>query len=141
MTTDKAEWHYGGEFPEDLPNENGATHIGMFLAWIINNNLQGEFFDEEMADGMSDLRNRKITGREFLVDYCDEVLMGEEFNEKGATFGEVYYENDYALDYEETLAKNLPTIYHVADNWENYDKIAKVIDRRFIEWKKLNESH
>ena len=99
MVTDKAKWHYGGDFPEDLPDENGATHIGMYLAWIINNNLQGDFFDEEMADGLSDLRSRKITGRDFLIDYCDEVLMGEEFSEEGLAFSEDYYEKDYIFDY------------------------------------------
>ena len=26
---DDASWHYGGDFPDDLPEENGATHIGM----------------------------------------------------------------------------------------------------------------
>ncbi|WP_262497415.1 DUF7832 domain-containing protein [Pedobacter caeni] len=26
---DDASWHYGGDFPKDLPQINGATHIGM----------------------------------------------------------------------------------------------------------------
>ncbi len=138
MVTDKAKWHYSGDFPEDLPDENGATHIGMFLAWIINNNLQGEFFDEEMADGLVDLRSRKITGRDFLIDYCDEVLMGEEFTEEGLAFSDEYYEEDYILDYEKTLAVNLQSTYYVEDTWENYDKISLVIDKRFAEWKKDN---
>jgi hypothetical protein len=34
---DDASWHYGGDYPEDLPNENVATHIGMFLQWCIEN--------------------------------------------------------------------------------------------------------
>lgn len=135
MVIDKAKWHYGGDFPTELPPENGATHIGMFLAWIINNNLQGEFFDEEMADGLVALRNRKITGREFLIDYCDEVMMGEEFSEEGIAFSEEYYDSDYISDYEEILVKNLPTTYHVEDTWENYDLIASAINKRFETWK------
>lgn len=138
MAIGKAKWHYGGDFPEDLPDENGATHIGMFLAWIINNNLQGEFFDEEMPDEMSDLRNRKITGRDFLIDCCDEVLMDEEFSEEGLAFSEDYYETSYMFDYADTLAGDLSSAYHVQDIWENYDKIAPVIDKRFAEWKKDN---
>lgn len=140
MVTDKAKWHYGGDFPEDLPDENGATHIGMFLAWIINNNLQGEFFDEEMADGLSDVWNRKITGRDFLIDYCDEVLMGEEFTEDGLVFSDEYYEGDYISDYEKALAANLPTVYHVQNTWENYDVIALIIDQKFKKWKEASKS-
>ena len=39
MAIDNAAWHYGGNFPEELPKENGGTHIGFFLAWIINKNI------------------------------------------------------------------------------------------------------
>ena len=42
MAYDKTDWHYGGDYPENLPSKNGGTHIGMFLAWAINNNLEGE---------------------------------------------------------------------------------------------------
>ena len=47
MTYDKADWHYGGDFPSDLKPEDGATHIGMFLAWIIENDLISEFHLKE----------------------------------------------------------------------------------------------
>ncbi|RML48695.1 DUF7832 domain-containing protein [Pseudomonas avellanae] len=32
MKYDDASWHYNGNFPSDLPDTAGATHIGMFLA-------------------------------------------------------------------------------------------------------------
>jgi hypothetical protein len=38
MAYDRADWHYGSDFPNDVPDENGGTHIGMFLAWAIINN-------------------------------------------------------------------------------------------------------
>ncbi len=28
--------HYEGDFPTDLPNDAGATHIGIFLAWMLH---------------------------------------------------------------------------------------------------------
>jgi len=28
---DDASWHYGGEYPENISEENASTHIGMFL--------------------------------------------------------------------------------------------------------------
>lgn len=29
---DYASWHYGGDFPEGLPETAGGTHMGMYLA-------------------------------------------------------------------------------------------------------------
>ena len=48
MKYDDASWHWGGDFPKDLLNEAGATHIAMFLVWCILNELGGEeILDEE----------------------------------------------------------------------------------------------
>jgi hypothetical protein len=33
------------------------------------------------------------------------------------------------------LAAGLPSFWHVADTWDNYEKIAPVITRSFDEWK------
>lgn len=136
MSIDRADWHYGGDFPVDLPIENGATHIGMYLTWIIKNNLQSEFLDEEMPDAINDLRKQKISGRDFLLDYCDEKFTEEELSEEGLAFTEDYYSEDYISDYEATLADGLASIYYVENSWENYDKIAPAISKRFNEWKK-----
>ncbi len=132
------DWHYGDDFPEDLPDENGGTHIGIYLAWIINNDLQGEFHTEESAEALQDVKNRKITGRDFLIEQCDEKFWEEDLNDEGLAFTEFYYSKTYFDDYAETLTENLPSIYHVENTWENYDKIALVIAKRFEEWKGNN---
>lgn len=42
---DRIDWHGGSDnFPEELEHEAGGTHLGMFLAWVINNNLEAVFF-------------------------------------------------------------------------------------------------
>jgi hypothetical protein len=33
MKYDDALWHYEGDYPKKLPNENAAIHIGMFITW------------------------------------------------------------------------------------------------------------
>ncbi len=33
---------YEGDFPEALPTESAATHIGMFIAWVIHSGLVGK---------------------------------------------------------------------------------------------------
>ncbi|MEJ7666788.1 MAG: hypothetical protein WKG07_48425 [Hymenobacter sp.] len=51
MAFDKMDWHYGSEnFPKHLPDENGGTHIGMYLAWIIENKMIGTLHQEDSPD-------------------------------------------------------------------------------------------
>lgn len=140
MAIDRMDWHYGGDFPDDLSDENGGTHIGIYLAWIINNDLQGEIHDEDSAEALQDVKNRKITGRDFLIEQCDEKFWEEDLNEEGFAFTEFYYHEKYFDDYANALAKNSASIYHVENTWENYDKIAFVIDSRFKQWQFDSES-
>jgi len=39
MKYDDASWHSEGDFPGDLRAEAGATHIGMFFAWLMLNGM------------------------------------------------------------------------------------------------------
>jgi hypothetical protein len=141
VAIDRADWHYGGNFPTDLPPENGGTHIGMFLAWVIHNGLQGEFHNEDSQAELEAVRSRRMTGREFLFQACDGKFWDEDLNEEGNRFAAAYYSGEggtgygvYLEDYERVLATGLPTMYHVEDSWENYDAIAPAISRRHAEW-------
>ena len=138
---DKIDWHSGGNFPEDLPPENGGTHIGMYLAWIINNDLIGEMHIEDSMESIKAVKNRKMTGRDFLIEQCDAKFWDEDLNEEGLEFTKYYYSDEegmkqYIDDYEELLAKGLETTYHVEDSWDNYDRLRERIDERYLEWKK-----
>lgn len=42
MKYDDASWRYGGEFPAELDETAGATHIAMFAAWCVLNGLSAE---------------------------------------------------------------------------------------------------
>lgn len=143
MAYDKVDWHSGGDFPADLEPENGGTHIGMFLAWCILNGLSGEFHDEESPEALKAVRERRMTGREFLQQMCDEKLWEEDLNDEGNRFAKAYYSGadgkgygTYLSDYEDLLSKGLPSTYHVADTWENYDKLAARISKRHAEFLK-----
>ena len=47
MAHDRIDWHSGAaNFPSDLPDEAGGTHIGMYLAWAITRGLEGKFHRE-----------------------------------------------------------------------------------------------
>jgi hypothetical protein len=133
---DQAEWHYGGDFPNDLPPENGGTHIGMYLAWIIQRDLGSAVLRKYARDSLPLLRERKITGCKLLFTELDEKFFGSLLTKVGKDFTRDYYEtNCYIDDYEAVLGGTLPTLYHVEDSWDNYDKLAPIIDQRFSRWK------
>jgi hypothetical protein len=140
MSYDRADWHYGGDFPKDLPPEAGGTHIGMFLGWAILRGLEGELHREDSVESLDAVRERRMTGRDFLMKECDEKFTAEDLNDEGNAFAEAYFQKDgpdgYVADYEATLGDNLPSLYHVEDTWENFDRFAPVLDRRFAEWKR-----
>lgn len=134
------DWHYNGDFPHGLPVENGGTHIGLYLTWIIDNNLISEMHLANDSEAIGLVKKRKMTGREFLIRICDEKFQDDELNEDGLKFTRHYYgdENgmkEYIVDYLETLGGELESVYHVDNTWANYDKISKVIDKRYAEWK------
>ena len=138
MKYDDASWHYGGNFPDDLPNEAGATHTGMFVAWALIKELAGQIHTEEFPDALEELIQRRVTPGQFFIDGCAQKFTDEDLTDEGNDFTKAYFDfatGMYLADYETTLAADLPSLYHVADTWESFDRIAPIIDRRFDEWK------
>jgi len=60
MKYDDASWHYGGDFPKDLPNEAGATHIAMFVAWCLLNGLAGEIHTDDFPEEFELLKPQQL---------------------------------------------------------------------------------
>lgn len=136
---DRIDWHQTEDFPENVPLENGGTHIGMYLNWIIENNLIGEIHLTQSASLLENVKDKKINGRDFLIKCCDGKFWAEDLNEIGLKFTEDYYSSDkYFGDYANTLDSNKDSIYEYENSWENYEKIRLVIDKRFKDWRKKN---
>lgn len=135
MKYDDASWHYGGDFPKDLPNEAGATHIGMFVAWALLSRLASSVHTEEFPEELDLLQRRQITPGQFFLRNCDGKFTDEDLDPIGNEFVRAYFEtNRYLLDYEEVLGSDLPSLYHVEDSWENYDRLCPRLDQRFAAW-------
>ena len=130
MGYDRMDVHYN----ENLPAENGGTHIGMFLTWIIQNNLIGEFHLENSPDGLTKVHNKEWTGRDFLINECDGKFWEEDLNEEGNEFAEYYY-YDFTSDYYKAFEVTDSSVYTVENSWENYEKIKPILDKRYLEWK------
>ncbi|MBS1914336.1 MAG: hypothetical protein JST22_20265 [Bacteroidetes bacterium] len=146
MAIDRADWHYGGDYPAGLPPENGGTHIGIYLAWIIMNGLEGDLHREHSAESLMSVRGRSMTGREFLEQECDEKFTEESLSEEGSAFTAAYYSGEggkgygpFMDDYEAALVGNLPSAYHVADTWENYDRFAPYASAAYSRWKERGQ--
>jgi hypothetical protein len=141
MKYDDASWHSGGKFPKDLPDEAGATHTGMFVAWALLSGLAGNIHISDFPDDLPKLQNRAVTPGAFFLEACDGKFTDEDLNELGNAFVADYFDFDkgeYLADYEATLGEGLPDLYYVRDTWENFDRLRSVLDRRFSEWRAVH---
>ena len=136
MKYDDASWHYGADnFPKELPLVSGAIHTGMFVAWGLLSGLAGEIHEPQLIE---QLKRRSNTPGQFFLDDCDGKFTDEDLNDEGNAFAAAYFDfetGEYLKDYEQILAAEAPTLYHVADTWENFDLLKPVLDRRFAEWR------
>ena len=143
MKYDDASWHYGGDFPKDLPPEAGATHIGMFVAWCWLHGMAGTEILEDFPDIAHRVALRSATPGTLFLELCDEKFIDSDLNDEGNAFAQDYYDNEskgyrhkYYADLEKLAPQNFPSLYHLPDTWETFDKIAPVLDERFRHWRK-----
>ena len=143
MKYDDASWHYGGDFPDDLPPEAGATHIAMFLTWAAASNLLGELHREDLPDLLAGLLNRSTTPGAWFIAACDEKFTDEDLDAEGNGFASAYYLDDdqagsrspkYLADYCDVFGE-FEDVYRVPDSWESFDRLKPLLDKRFADWK------
>lgn len=138
LVFDKAKYHYEGKFPEDLDEEQGFVHTGMFLGWIVDTGLYSEDFADDFKSEIRKFKATKLTGTG-VYKSADGVFEEEMLNAEGLAFTTAYFDFEkgrYLKDYDQLLSGKLPSMYHVQDTWENYDRLKPQIDKRFAAWKK-----
>ncbi len=139
MKYDDATWHSGDEFPADLPTEAAATHAGIFLAWALIAGLGSEYHLVDSAEELEHLLARKQTPGQYFLTVSGGKLTDDDLSAEGNAFAKAYYQQDgasFIADYQEYLTKGLPTEYHVADSWTNFDKLQPVLYRRLANWRR-----
>ena len=150
MAYDRIDWHSGGKFPDDLPEENGGIHIGMFLAWLLNQGMASDFHRTDSPGELRRLANREMTGLEFLIDACDGELWEDDLNDQGNAFTVDYYDakstfarqhGSFLQDYCDVFNRHAaaqgfeyPSVYHVQNTWEKFDQLKPILDQRFSQW-------
>ena len=133
---DKAKWHADGEYPPDLDRGNAFHHSGLFFGWLVDSDLLDPEFLQDAQDDVAAFKGRQITGPE-LFRRMDGVLADDMLNDVGNAFARDYFDfehGQFLADYERELGSGLPSVYHVRDTWENYDKLRVLLDRRFRDW-------
>ena len=136
---DNAKSHFLGNFPESLPIEQAYVHIGIYLGWVVENDLYSEFFEDEAEVQILRFKRRELNPT-ILSELWDGYLGYELFSKEGNMFTYYYYGGGiYKKDYEKILVGTLPSIYHVNDSWLNYERMAQQITDRYNQWRKIIE--
>ena len=139
MIYECAPWHYQAKnFPPHLRIGAGASHMGLFLTWLIFQNLTNEEFYDYLHQQIDLLKRCEINGSDLLFEYMEEALASEDLTDEGSAFAKAYYSGENSAYYREFCAEfNCKAMYEIDDTWENYDRIASVIDAAFCRWVSL----
>ncbi len=135
MKYDDASWHQEGDSSESLPEESCATHMGMYLGWVIHRGLVGSKHKKEAAEQIEAVRQQEMTGVQFIVCVCDGKLSDEDLGETAQRFTASYYQTSYFENYI-ALFPNASTFYQVDDSSQSYRAVEAMLDRKFSEWSK-----
>lgn len=141
MKYDDASWHYGGDFPEDLPVEAAATHIGMFVAWAATAGLIGELHRIDSSNLLARLLDRSMTPGAWFVVASDEKFTDEDLNAEGNAFAADYYLEtatdhrppNYLDDFFDVFEEF--EAYRVPDTWVSFERLKPLLDQRLAEWR------
>ncbi len=131
---DKAKYHYEGEYPKAVPPTQAFVLTESFLGWIADKELFSEEIAKEFASNIAEFKGRKLAPSGLyarLGGVSDETMLLQEGNQ----FTKYYFDFEvgrYLGDFEELLVRDLPSFYHVADNWSNYGIISARVDERYV---------
>ena len=135
---DKADYHAESIEEWGFDDDQVFVHTGMFLAWLVSNNMMSDFFIKESEDESRKLKSREISPSELYMNW-DGVLVGDMLNKEGFNFACDYFDfkkgaylEDYAMVF--WAISNLD-IFNIKDTWENFDKLKPTIDSRYKKWK------
>lgn len=129
---DKAKWHYDGNFPRWRRKRQAFVHTGFFLAWLADRSLVSDLIASESADRIAALRDRRGQPGDLYAEW-DGVLVPEMLNEEANAFARAYYEQRFFDDYESVFPEG--NNYKVRGSWQNYDRLAPLLDVRLADWR------
>jgi hypothetical protein len=138
---DQAKWHYEAEdFPKDILPEQAYVHTGMFIGWILDNDLYSAELGQSANDAIRLFKQRSITGSDFYREVLYGTFTSDELSDEGDAFTAYYFNMLTGAYYQEFLDLVIDpghSEYECPDTIENYDKLKIRIDNRYEEFKRL----
>ena len=134
---DKAKWHYAGDFPEELDDEQGFVHTGLFLTWLTKRHLLSDWLENESPDAINSARTGGASPIE-LYKIWDGVLAEDMLSEEGNAFALKYFDfekGQYLRDYAQVFDVEDGGLYYIEPTWNNYELIASRCDAAFEKWR------
>ena len=113
-----------------------ANIPGAFIAWLATNGRIGSFHIENDEEAVKDLINHRISGSEFIVDYCDGKLTQEDICGKEKDDLSKYYVEKYLDDYFVFLKINKMEVMDVVFKGVVLDKFVAYIEECYKKWRK-----
>lgn len=129
MTYDDAAWHVDSAIENGFESHHGATHIGIFFAWLAHHDLVNP-----AAKNVDRLVRREITPGQFVLQMCGGEINKIWLTERGAAFTAAVYRR-YLASYRSIPAvAEHRVIYAAPDTWALYDAVAPVVDATYQEY-------
>ncbi|MBW5415770.1 hypothetical protein EGJ52_17090 [Pseudomonas luteola] len=130
MKYDDAKWHYDGDFPADQPQENGGTHIALFLKWCFIKGWAGELHTEGKPKAVQAVINGDLSATEFFFKYCDGKFIDKDLNDEGSSFANKYYGDEglYLEDYAKTFGE---LMYVAPESAHDFQEFSAMLDARY----------
>jgi len=105
-------------------DDRNAEYLGIFVAWLVANDLLSEPLKRRAAKAVSRLRLQDMTGSAFLTTVLDGELGPSHLSDAGRDFAERYLvTGDYRRDFEAVAFAGPGD----DDEWAHYDAVAPKI--------------
>lgn len=143
---DKAKWQWEsamefyckqrGKSPDSITEEDhemiweyAGNHIAFFLTWLIRRDFLSDDLREDSDESdIIAVKNKSMSGAEFLSKNCDMVLCRDDISEKVLPFMDSYYETQY-LDYYGEYMKN--KVLSTGFSWDDYEEFESILDQAY----------
>ena len=107
-----------------------AERLGLYVAWLVSNNLLAENTEQSAGRASSHLRMQALTGPEFLTTVLHGELLADHLNALGQAFSEAYFVTG-------TFNEDYTSCDYTGENeWHRYDDVAPKISAAFRKFRK-----
>ena len=104
---DKAKYHIDSIDEHNLPEIHAYIHTGLYLGWLIENNMLDNEFVEDFGDDIPKFKKREITAPQ-LFSLWDGALVDDMLTNEGNQFSQHYFDFEhgkYLDDYMNSVEK------------------------------------